>query len=145
VEAKKLLGMIASGKDPSSVRDRAKNAPPPTTVSELCDEYLAAAKAGAVLTRFNRPKKTSTLSTDVGRIERHIKPLIGSLSVANMDSRVVKRLIQDITVGKTAVIVKTRPRGRALVKGGASTAARVADLLSGMMTWAVDEGLISSN
>jgi integrase len=145
VEAKKLLGMIASGDDPSSVRDGAKSAPHPTTVSELCDEYLAAAKAGAVLTRFNRPKKTSTLSTDVGRIERHIKPLIGSLSVVNMDSRVVKRLIQDITVGKTAVIVKTRPRGRALVKGGASTAARVADLLSGMMTWAVDEGLISSN
>ena len=57
----------------------------------------------------------------------------------------VRRLIQDITVGKTAADVKTRLRGRAVVTGGAGTAARVADLLSGIMTWAVEEEIIDSN
>jgi integrase len=114
-------------------------------MTELCDRYLAAATTGAVLTRFNRPKKASTLQIDVGRIERHIKPLIGTMPVIEVDTRVVKRLIQDITVGRTAADVRTKARGRARVTGGAASAARVADLLSGMMTWAVDEEIIQHN
>jgi integrase len=97
------------------------------------------------LTRFNRPKKASTLTIDVGRIERHIKPLIGSVLVSDVDSRMVKKLIQDITVGKTATTAKTKLRGKAVVTGGAGTAARVADLLSGILTWAIDEGYIERN
>jgi hypothetical protein len=30
----------------------------------LCDEYLAAARAGLVMTRFRRPKRTSTIDID---------------------------------------------------------------------------------
>ena len=115
------------------------------TVSELCDQYMQAAQAGAILTRFNRPKKASTLAIDVGRISRHIKPLIGTLPVVDVDTRTVKGLIHDITIGKTATDLKTKKRGRAIVKGGAATAARVADLLSGIMSWAVDEGIIERN
>ncbi|WP_322418927.1 tyrosine-type recombinase/integrase [Mesorhizobium huakuii] len=103
------------------------------------------AEAGAILTRFNRPKKQSTLSIDRGRIDRHIKPLIGTMAVTDIDGRAVKRLIEDITVGKTKARIKTKARGRANVTGGAATAARVADLLSGIMTWAVDEGFIDRN
>ncbi|WP_352828074.1 site-specific integrase [Mesorhizobium sp. M0494] len=106
---------------------------------------MMAAEAGAVLTRFNRPKKASTLEIDKGRISRHIKPLIGKKAVDEIDTRAVKRLISDITSGKTATVVKTKLRGRANVRGGPSTAARVADLLSGIMTWAVDEGVIDHN
>ncbi|RUT96492.1 integrase, partial [Mesorhizobium sp. M7A.T.Ca.TU.009.01.3.2] len=62
-----------------------------------------------------------------------------------VDGRTVKRLIEDITVGKTKARIKTKARGRANVTGGAATAARVADLLSGIMTWAVDEGFIDRN
>ncbi|ESY08867.1 tyrosine-type recombinase/integrase [Mesorhizobium sp. C386A] len=145
LEAKKLLGRIASGEDPSVCREDAKANSANPTMAELCDQYMLAAKAGAILTRFNRPKKASTLGIDVGRIERHIKPLIGSTHVTDVDVRVVKRLIQDVTVGKTAATIKTKSRGRALVTGGAATAARVADLLSGIMTWAVDEGLVATN
>lgn len=144
-EARKVLGQVASGDDPSSRRDQKKNAPAPETVAELCDRYMKAAEAGAILTRFNRPKKASTLEIDKGRISRHIKPLIGSSLVTAIDARTVKRLIEDITVGKTAATIKTKPRGRALVTGGAATAARVADLLSGIMTWAVDEEIIERN
>ncbi|MER9740909.1 site-specific integrase [Mesorhizobium sp. M0187] len=141
IEAKRLLGLVAAGDDPAVVRDR----PTPVSVGELCDRYMESAEAGGILTRFNRPKKLSTLLIDKGRISRHIKPLIGSKSVTDIDSRAVKRLIEDITIGKTKALIKTKLRGRAKVTGGAATAARVADLLSGIMTWAVDEGIIDQN
>ncbi|WP_454067947.1 tyrosine-type recombinase/integrase [Brucella anthropi] len=145
LEAKRLLGLVASGGDPAAARDEQRSAEGPLTVAELCDDYMKAARAGAILTRFHRPKKELTLQIDVGRIERHIKPLIGKKHVIEVDSKVVKRLIHDITVGKTATSIKTGTRGRAIVTGGAGSAARVADLLSGIMTWAVDEGLIRDN
>ncbi|MEO5324283.1 site-specific integrase [Mesorhizobium sp. CC13] len=144
-EALRVLGQVASGNDPAGRRDQKKNSPTPETVSDLCDRYMKAAEAGAILTRFNRPKKASTLEIDKGRISRHIKPLIGDSLVTEIDPKSVKRLIEDITVGKTAAIVKTKLRGRALVTGGAATAARVADLLSGIMTWAVEEEIIERN
>lgn len=140
-EAKRLLGLVAAGEDPAAERDR----PKPPTMGDLCDRYMEIAEAGAILTRFNRPKKQSTLSIDRGRIDRHIKPLIGTKAVTDIDGRDVKRLIEDITVGKTKARIKTKARGRANVTGGAATAARVADLLSGIMTWAVDEGFIDRN
>jgi integrase len=144
-EAKRLLGEVATGGDPSRKNENTDTASQPATVGELCDRYMQAAEAGAILTRFNRPKKTSTLAIDVGRISRHIKPLIGQMTVSDVDTRAVKKLIQDITIGKTAADLKTKKRGRAIVTGGAATAARVADLLSGIMTWAMDEGLIDRN
>jgi hypothetical protein len=49
-------------------------------VDQLCGLYLA---SGAwLMTRRRTAKKASTLATDRGRIERHIKPLPGSLKVA---------------------------------------------------------------
>ncbi|MEQ1955098.1 site-specific integrase [Mesorhizobium sp. CN2-181] len=144
-EAKRLLGELAAGKDPKEQRRDAEPVAAGITVAELCDQYLEAAKGGGVLTRFNRPKRSSTLAIDVGRIDRHIKPLIGTMAVTAVDSRAVKKIIQDITIGKTAADIKTKQRGRALVKGGPATAARVADLLSGIMTWAVDEEIVSVN
>ena len=47
------------------------------TVAELCDMYIADAEAGRLLTRKGAAKKASTLTIDRGRIERHIKPLLG--------------------------------------------------------------------
>ncbi|MBZ9897286.1 site-specific integrase [Mesorhizobium sp. BR1-1-6] len=145
LEAKRLFGQIASGVDPGQAKRDAKEATPVLSVSDLCDRYMEVANAGAILTRFNRPKKASTLQIDIGRIERHIKPLIGTTPVTEVDAKVVKRLIQDVALGKSAIDVRTKARGRARVTGGAATAARVADLLSGMMTWAVDEAIIDKN
>lgn len=144
-EAKRVLGQAASGNDPAVQRAKRKVAVTPLLMAELCDRYMAAATKGVILTRFNRPKKASTLEIDKGRISRHIKPLIGEMSVTSVDQRAVKMMIGDITAGKTAVVVKTKPRGRAKVTGGPSTAARVADLLSGIMTWAVEEEIIDRN
>lgn len=142
-EAKRILGSVAHGDDPAKVRKRDEIAG--KTVGQLCDDYLAAIESGTVLTRFNRVKRASTIEIDKGRILRHIKPLIGKKLAAEVDQFVVRTMIADITAGKTAVDVKTVKRGRAIVTGGPSTAARVADLLSGIMTWAIDQGYVTTN
>jgi hypothetical protein len=63
-------------------------------------------------------RHASTLATDKGRIERHIKPLIGRETVQDVSRADVKRCLQDIAQGKTAADVKTGKRGRAIVRGG---------------------------
>lgn len=144
-EARRLVGEIVAGNEPGRKSNKRTQTDEAATVGQLCDRYMEAAKAGLILTRFNRPKRASTLEIDTGRIERHIRPLIGDVAVGEVDARTVKQMIADITVGKTAVNVKTKLRGRAIVQGGKATAARVADLLSGIMAWAVDEGIVPYN
>src|SRR5262245_44088584 len=80
-EAKRLLGDVAHKADPAAEKRAARNA---QTVSELCDLYLADAESGRLVTRLRSPKKASTLATDRGRIERHIKPLLGRRAVASV-------------------------------------------------------------
>jgi integrase len=142
-EAKRLLGKIASGEDPS--RSRHTNNGPHERLSDFCDRYMHAARAGVILTRFRRPKRTAPLQIDQGRIDRHIKPLIGNLRLVDLNRTVVRQFINDITVGKTVTDLRTGARGRAIVRGGAGTAARVADLLSGIMSWAVEQGFLAHN
>src|SRR5262249_40688284 len=82
VAAKKVWGEVATGSDPASDKLATKKA---LTVGELADLYLADVEAGRLLTRRRGPKKLSTILTDRGRIERHIKPLLGPLKVASVD------------------------------------------------------------
>ena len=60
-------------------------------------------------------KKDSTLLIDKGRIERHIKPLLGTHPVAAVTRRDVERFLHDVKEGKTKARIKTKARGLALV------------------------------
>ena len=140
--AKVLLGAVAAGDDPAELRAADRQA---MTVAELCDEYLAKAKAGQVLTRQGKSKRTSTLATDTGRIERHIKPLLGHRTVKDLRSGDIVSFRDDVIGGKTAANVKTKLRGRAIVKGGAGTAARTLGLLGGILSYAVERGYRPDN
>ena len=73
-EAKVQLGRVAGGDDPVEDRQLDHKA---ITVKELCTRYLADLQAGLILGKGGRPKKPSTITTDTGRIERHIIPLLG--------------------------------------------------------------------
>jgi hypothetical protein len=53
--------------------------------------------------------------------------------------------MRDVMAGKTADDVKTGFRGRAIVEGRAGTAARTVDLLGGIFSYAVLEGLRTDN
>jgi len=141
-EAVKILGRVAEGEDPAADKQRKRRA---ATVSELCDFYLADAEAGRVLTRFRRPKKTTTLALDRGRFERHIKPLIGMLKVATVTTTDIEYLLHDIAVGKTAATVATKPRGLARVRGGKATAARVVRLLGAVFSYAIKHKMRGDN
>jgi integrase len=146
-EARKLavaaLGSTVRGDDPALERTTRRKS---LTVAELCDNYVKAVERGLVLGKGGRPKKASTLETDRGRVERHIKPLLGSKLVVDLKQSDVARFIRDVTAGKTAVNVKTeRKRGRAIVEGGAGTASRTAGLLGGILSFAVSEGVLQVN
>ena len=134
-EAKRILGEVARNADPAADKWAKRNA---KTVAELCDAYLADATAGRLLTRRKTPKKASTLAIDVGRIERHIKPLVGRRSVAAITREDIDTLLHDIAAGKTAGRTKTaKKRGLARVRGGKGAANRVVGLLGAIFTYAV--------
>jgi integrase len=141
-EAQKLLGAVAQGGDPSADKKAKRN---DATVAELCDLYFSDAKSGRLLTRRKRPKKASTLAIDFGRIERHIKPLIGRLKVAAVTREDIETLLHDVAAGKTAARVKTKSRGLARVRGGKGAANRVIRLLGGIFTYAAQRRMRTDN
>jgi integrase len=142
-EAQKLLGEVKKGEDPAAAKRTNRQA---KTVAELCDLYLADAVAGHVLTRFGEPKKSTTLEIDRGRIERHIKPLLGPLKVGAVTREDVKNFMRDVASGRTAGNTKTaKRRGLARVRGGKTAATRAVGLLGGIFTFAVDNGMRSDN
>lgn len=132
-EARKLLGRAANGEDPASQKQEIKRQ---ITVAQLCDQYLAHGCA---------TKKPSTLATDEGRIQRHIKPLLGRKKINDVTRADITRFLQNVADGKTAADVKTKKRGRAIVKGGVGTASRTVGLLGGIFSYALDAGLIDVN
>lgn len=120
-EARKLalvaLGAVAKGGDPLS--EKAASRQGSMTVAELCEEYLKAARAGLVMTRFKKPKRPSTIAIDEGRVSRHIIPLIGKVRVSALLRSDVQKMIDAISAGQTAGRIKTKKRGLARVTGGA--------------------------
>ncbi len=96
-EARRLAGdalrAAAKGGDPSAERHAVRGA---ITVADLCELYLADAKSRI---------KASTWVMDRSRIETHVKPLIGRLTVRGLTAADIERMKADIIAGKTA-----RPR-----------------------------------
>lgn len=132
-EAVRLLGLIAGDKDPAQTRDEAKN---DLTVTALCDLYVA---EGCSI------KKPSTIANDRGRIERHIKPLLGKKHCRHVTKGDVEQMRNNVAVGKTAADVKTGRYGRAIVTGGKGTANKTVSLLGAIFSFAVDRGICPDN
>ncbi len=128
-----LLGEIVEGNDPAEVREDLKRR---MSVADLCDLYL---KEGC------SEKKPSTLATDRGRIERHIKALLGKKDARTLKKSEIEQFMRDVADGKTAADVKTGKRGRAIVEGGKGTATRTIGLLGGIFSFAVDRQIVEEN
>lgn len=122
------LGMIAAGADPAEPLENPRQE---TTVSDLCDWYLAEAEAGRILGRRNRPIKKSTLAMDKSRIETHIKPLLGTRLAHTLKVVDIEGMQSNIVAGKTA---KPRGGGRGgAITGGPGVASRAVATLQSIL------------
>lgn len=105
------------------------------TVNLLCDDYI---KHGMTT------KKPSTVKTDLGRINGHIRPLVGKKKISSLTRRDVEQLLVDVAEGKTARDIRTE-KGRSIITGGKGTATRTVRLLGGIFTYAMNHGLVENN
>src|SRR5271169_3082189 len=140
--AKQKLADVTKGGDPAEARSEDRKT---MTVRQLCQTYLNACEKGLIIGKGGRPKKASTLYVDRGRIERHILALLGGRRIRDLRTPDISRFMRDVAAGKTANDIKTGFRGRAIIEGGAGTAARTVGLLGGILSFAVSEGIIPTN
>lgn len=121
-EAKRLLGEVVQGGDPAGDKRAKRHA---VTVNDLYDLYWAEGESGRLITRRRTPKRASTLERDKGRIDRHIRPLLGAMTVASVTSRDVEKFLHEIAAGKTAARTPTgKKRDLSNARGGRGVASR---------------------
>ena len=132
-EAKTILRQAALGYDRAAelAKSRAE-----LTLNQVCDLYLV---------EGCETKKESTITTDRGRILRHIKPLLGKKRIGEITRADIEKFMRDVASGKTAIDEKTKPRGRAIVEGGKGTATRTVGLLGGIMSFSVTRQFRNDN
>jgi integrase len=125
--------IVRHGGDPLGAKRALREA---ATVSDMLDAYLASESF--------EDKAEITRAIDRGRIERHLRPLLGKKHAHLVTESDVKRAFNAIRDGKTAVDVKTRKRGRARVRGGPGAARMAIVLLSIIYNWAIRTKLIKA-
>lgn len=141
--AREQLASVILGGDPRAERNAAAQA---LTVGELCDEYFRAATVGSLVTRRGKQKASSTLAIDWSRINRHIKPLLGSKRARDLTTTDVRKMFEAVAAGDTRVDEVTgRKRGRAIVTGGKGTAKKAVTLLRAILTFGVRENHVAKN
>lgn len=131
--AKVLLGRVADGEDPAEKRAAGHR---DLTVAELCDDYLA---------QCRHKRSPASFAIECGRVRRHIKPLLGRKKLNALTRSDLLRFMADVAKGRTAADVRTKARGRAIVRGGNGTARRTMTLMSAMLGYAVDHGYRDDN
>jgi integrase len=135
IEAKRLLAEVAAGRDPASARQTDRNA---TTFGTLIDLYLAEGVGH---------KKLSTLKVDRGRIEHHLRPLLGKLRADRICRAEIERMRNAVAAGKTAEIILSSDQRRpgSIPTGGKGVAAQCVALVSSIYSFAIDRGLCTDN
>lgn len=133
-KAKDFAHEVHAGRDPMGEKQARRHA---LTVGELLDMYV---KSEAFASNAE-----STRSIDRGRIDRHLRPLLGNEFASNLTADQVAKAHRAIKEGKTAARVKTKARGLAKVVGGEGTANKAVLLLSVAYSWAIHNGFAKSN
>ena len=134
-EAKRLLTEVAAGRDPATARKEDRKA---LTFGELIDLYLSEGVGH---------KKPSTLKADRGRIEHHLRPLLGKLRADRIVRADVERMRNSVAAGKTAEKVGDGDRRRpgSIATGGKGAAAQCVALVSTIFVFAIERSLCAGN
>ena len=138
-EAEPILRNAKSGIDHAELKAKRRAE---MTVAELCDEYVI---------EGCDHKKPSTVSTDKGRIDRHIKPLLGHMKISDVRSADVEKFKRAVATGKTATDSQNdknltpKKGGRIIVTGGQGAATRTVRLLGGIFSYAVKCEYVKEN
>jgi integrase len=128
--AEDMSRTVKDGGDPLEDKRKAREA---LTVGQLLDDYLAS--------QTFADKAATTRLTDTGRIERHLRPLLGGRHIHKLQPEDVRRAFAAIRDGKTAAIIKTGRYGLARVAGGEGTARKAVRLLRAIFTWGIKENI----
>jgi integrase len=92
-------------------------------------------------------KKPSTLKADRGRIEHHLRPLLGKLRADRIARADVERMRNAVTAGKTAEGIESREKRRSgsMATGGKGVAAQCVTLVSAIFAFAIERGRCGDN
>jgi integrase len=134
-EAKRLLAEVAAGRDPAIARQQERDA---LTFGDLIDLYLAEGVSH---------KKTSTLKADRGRIEHHLRPLLGKMRSDRLGRAEIERMRDAVVAGKTAQKITSGERRRrgSVAVGGRGVAAQCVALVSSIYAFVIERGLATEN
>lgn len=133
-KAKDKSHEVHAGRDPLDEKQARRHA---ITVNKLFDLYVESEQ-------FTSNAQT-TQAVDKGRIDRHLRPLLGKMIADRLTADQIVKAQRAIREGKTAVRVKTKARGLAKVTGGEGTAGKCVLLLKVAYSWAVKNKLLKNN
>lgn len=134
--ASELLRKVKSGHDPIKAKREVNAA---ITVNELIETYLHEG-------RISKPnKRESSWAGDASVLRRHVGPLLGRRLARDLTRRDLERMQADVLTGKTAKDVRTKARGRAIIRGGPGAAGQTIRSTAAMLAWAVMQDIIPHN
>ncbi len=123
--AREIYVSILKGNNPNKNKQKERTS---MTVKELCDKYQREGIG---------TKKPSTIATDKGRIEGYIIYLLGNKRVKDLTKNDIQNFMNDVKDGRSS------PKSNGT--GGKGTATRTVRLLGGILTFAVELGVIDKN
>ena len=132
-EARKVLGAVALGQDPSQARQSKRRE---MTVADLIDLYE---------TKGTDHLKDRNRRWMMARLRHHVVPLLGRTKITEVRAADVEQFMRDVKAGKTAKDEKSGPRARVIVKGGAGAAVKGVRDLSAVFAFAVRQELVPNN
>lgn len=155
VAQKKALDAIAkmqSGQDIVQERVEAQKAAKEKrdakmSVSDLIEKWLEtdALRSRMRGPRFGTLRNPKDVKSNASQLRRHVVPLIGKSKLSEITQKDIKKMRDDIAIGKTAITEKTGFRGVARVTGGEGTATKAVRIIGTVFSYGVREGYIAVN
>jgi integrase len=135
-----LRGKLYDGQNPAEARlAEAAARRRAITIGDLVEKWLVEGRASAP------SKRESSWSTDARKLRRHIVPLLGPRVAREITKGDVETAQRQISEGATAQDVRTKAKGRSIVRGGQGAARSAVMSLSACFAWAIDQGMAEEN